>query len=397
MVLRRILISAVSLAIALVAADWYLGRRNQGTGPGESNGVVRPTFTPTQEQLERWSKKLDRLHKVEEGSVAPKADALMEFSPRYGWTLATNVQTTFMGTRVSVNNIGARRVEDTPPNPPSGTLRVGCYGESFTFCFEVHDGEDWPSQLEQAATGKLEVLNMGVIGWGTDQSLLRFRDTQQALQSDIVLLGIMSENIQRNVNRLVSVRAPEERQPLVKPRFILNDGDLTLLPHPYTSKIELYEAAVHGRLGTDLAEHEWLSATPPGAGWSNMADTVREKRYRSERRRWWLQWNQPEGEPFQVTLALIEAFHKEALASGAKMAGIVIFPSITDLGDPSRKLTALHAALGQRQIPYVDTYDVIDEQHKRGLPAYGESHLTASANRSVAEAVHQWLDSELGL
>ena len=172
-------------------------------------------------------------------------------------------------------------------------------------------------------------------------------------------MGFMSENIQRNVNRLVSVRAPAELSPLVKPRFLLEAGELRLLPQPYASKIELYEAAVGGALGYDLAAHEWLAESPGGAGWSKVADALRAKRERAERGRWWLQWKDVQGEPFRVTVALLEAFHREALEAGVRLAGVVVFPSSTDLSDPDRKLTALHAALDQRDIPYVDLYELI--------------------------------------
>jgi len=205
----------------------------------------------------------------------------------------------------------------------------------------------------------------------------------------------MSENIQRNVNRLVSVRAPNEASPLVKPRFLLEAGELRLLPQPYASKVELYEAAVGGTLGYDLAEHEWLAESSERSGWSNMAAALRAKRERVERGRWWLQWKNPEGEPFRVTVALLQAFHREALAAGVRLAGVVVFPSTTDLSDPGRKLTTLHAALDQHDIPYIDFYDFIRARKTRGEDTYGQMHLTPGANAAVGRAVLEWLEREL--
>jgi hypothetical protein len=322
---------------------------------------------------------------------------MIQFSERYGWALAPNAQGVLNGDQISLNTLAARRSSEVAAQPPPGALRVACYGESFTFGSEVDNGEDWPAQLEDAAAGALEVLNLGVIGWGTDQALLRFRDGHAQLGSDVVLMGLMSENIQRNVNRLVSVRAPKEFVPLVKPRFLLDSGELRLLPQPYASEIELYEAAVNGNLGYDLASHEWLAESNEGSGWSNVADAVRAQREREQRARWWLQWNEPDGEPFRVTVALLEAFHREALEAGARMAGVVVFCSILDISDPDRELTALHAALDQRGIPYVDLYDVIRARHLRGDGSYGKTHLTAGANREVASTVFEWLKLELDL
>ncbi|MDA1264100.1 MAG: hypothetical protein O2816_03360 [Planctomycetota bacterium] len=397
MLVRRLLLSAVSLAVAWLAVELWLGSRGP-RGRLSGDGVeVLPTFEPSAEQLERWGERLKRLRRQEADGGTGKSTPLIAFSERYGWTFAKGTEGVLAGTQVSLNAIGARGAREVGERPPPGALRVACYGESFTFCFEVDDGEDWPTQLEVSADGALEVLNLGVIGWGTDQALLRFRDSHGELASEVVLMGIMSENIQRNVNRLVSVRAPDEQFPLVKPRFLLESGELRLLPHPYTSKLELYEAAVGGSLGYDLAEHEWLAESSEGSGWSKLAEAVRVKRERAQRERWWLQWKEPDGEPYRVTVALLEAFHREALEAGARLAGVVVFPSISDLSDPGRKLTTLHAALDQRGIPYVDLYDLVSARHARGEPTYGQSHLTPGANGEVARAVLAWLKQELDL
>ena len=96
-------------------------------------------------------------------------------------------------------------------------------------------------------------------------------------------------------------------------------------------------------------------------------------------------------------MALLEAFHAEALEAGARLAGVVVFPSITDLSDEGRKLTTLHAELDQRDIPYVDLYDLIRARHARGEDTYGQAHLTPGANGEVARAILEWLEQELDL
>jgi len=395
MLLRRILLSAASLALAWLAVELWFASRTPGARTGSDGGTLLPSFEPSPEQLERWRKRLERLRKVEAGEVAPKSPPLIGFSTRYGWVSGTSVEGELNGDRIHLNAIGARNAREVGERPPPGALRVACYGESFTFGTEVDDGEDWPAQLEAAAEGRLEVINLAVMGWGTDQALLRFRDGGAELRPDVVLVGLMSENIQRNVNRLVSVRAPEEPFPLVKPRFLLEDGELRLLPHPYATERELYEAAVGGTLGYDLAPHEWLAETSAGAGWSSVADAVRVRRERAQRRQWWLQWKDTDGEPFRVTLAILEAFQREALAAGARLAGVLVFPSSTDLADPERKLSTLHAALDERGVPYVDLYDLVRARRARGEETYGRMHLTAAANGEVAQAVLAWLEREL--
>lgn len=387
MLLRRLLLSAVSLAVAVLAVDlWFRARAPRG------GAAAAPTYQPTAEQLERWTKRLERVRKLDSGEASRKNPALVVFSERYGWTSAEGVSGELNGDRIHLNNVGARGTHDVGERPPDGALRVACYGESFTFGTEVDDDEDWPARLEARSEGAFEVVNLAVMGWGTDQALLRFRDTQGELHPDVALLGLMAENIQRNVNRWVSVRAPNELLPMVKPRFVLEDGALTLLPQPYATEAEMLEAAVAGRLGVDLAEHEWLAEVDAGAG---ALDALKARAERAERAQWWLQWKQPDGEPFRVTLALLEAFHREALAGGVRFAGIVVFPSLTDLPDPERRLTLLLAELEERGIPALDLYDVVRARHARGEPTYGQMHLTAGANDEVAGAVLAWLRERL--
>ena len=394
---RRLLISAASLALAWLAVEiWfeYQGPEARRTSDGAK---LLPSFEASDEQLERWGKRLTRLRKLASGEATRKTPRLVVFSERYGWTNAEGVEGDLNGDHVVLNSIGARGAREIGEAPPDCALRVACYGESFTFGTEVDEGEDWPAQLGTAAGDALEVVNMGVMGWGTDQALLRFRDTRSELDPDVVLIALMSENIQRNVNRMVSVRAPGEHAPLVKPRFLLEDGALQLLPQPYASELEVYEAVLSGDIGYDLAPHEWLAQSSAGESWSSVADAMRMRRERAQRAKWWLQWQQPTGEPFQVTLALLEAFHREARETGARFAGVVILYARNDISDPARQLTRLHEALDQREVPYLDLYDLIRDRQARGEPAYGATHLTADANGEVADAVHAWLADELDL
>lgn len=395
MLIRRLLLSVASLALCWLAIELYFGSRAPSGRVSSDGEELLPTFEPTSEQLGRWRRRLERLRKIDAGQVEQSSARVLRFSERYGWTHATQTRGNLMGTQVSINSIGARGEREFAEQPNAGVLRVACYGESFTFCTEVEDGQDWPTQLDAGGDGEFEVINLGVSGWGTDQALMRFRDTHDDLAPDIVLMGIMSENIQRNVNRLVSVRAPSEILPLVKPRFLLEDGELQLLPQPYATEIELFEAATGGSLGFDLAEHEWLAESSERPGWSNMVKALRAKRERAERGRWWLQWKDPDGEPFQVTVALLEALHREAVSAGATVAGVVIFPAKADLSDPARRLTTLHAALDQRGIPYIDLYDLMSARRERGVSTYGQTHLTADANAEVAGAVLEFLKLEL--
>ena len=79
---------------------------------------------------------------------------------------------------------------------------------------------------------KLEVLNFGVKGFGTDQAFLRYKKDGIKYNSHIVLIGFMSENIFRNVNVFRPFYLKNTKFPLTKPRFILEKNKLVLLNNP---------------------------------------------------------------------------------------------------------------------------------------------------------------------
>ena len=106
---------------------------------------------------------------------------------------------------------------------------ISAYGDSFTAGFGVNPQYTWSNVL-----GKMlgcRIANYGVPGFGTDQAYLRFHDNNQD-GAKIVLLGILSENIQRNVNQLRNFLIPSS-QCQTKPRFVLDkQGRLRLVPLP---------------------------------------------------------------------------------------------------------------------------------------------------------------------
>jgi lysophospholipase L1-like esterase len=74
---------------------------------------------------------------------------------------------------------------------PDGRLRVVALGDSNTFGWDVDEGANWPSQLEELLRAKLpdvEVINAGVWGYSSFQGVRRFRELI-ALAPDVVLVS----------------------------------------------------------------------------------------------------------------------------------------------------------------------------------------------------------------
>ncbi|MBN2054720.1 SGNH/GDSL hydrolase family protein, partial [bacterium] len=80
-----------------------------------------------------------------------------------------------------------------PLEKPEGILRIGCFGDSFTYGYEVSGGNDFPSllqgRLDATAAESTEVLNFGVPGYGFHEAYILWEALADRFQLDYVLLG----------------------------------------------------------------------------------------------------------------------------------------------------------------------------------------------------------------
>jgi lysophospholipase L1-like esterase len=302
----------------------------------------------------------------------------------------------------AINALGARGPREYGRAPESGKRRVLTFGDSFTFCDEVRAEASFQVQLEELEPG-LEVLNFGVSGYGTDQAWLRYQRLGRDLGAEVVCLGLMLENIGRNVNRYRPLWATFTGVCVTKPRFVLGaDGELELVPQPYATRQELHAAIADGSVLARVAEHEyWLGrpVVPTGklSGLARLACGFLAYRERTPARLWLA----PEEEPFRVTLALLEAFHRQALADGIRLAPVLLFPAKEDLRDYARSShpywSALFVELARRGIPHVDLIAPLFARARElgedpGPDAiYQGGHLSRAGNAIVARELQSWL------
>lgn len=312
------------------------------------------------------------------------------FDAALGWT-ARPGHVSADGT-IHVNAQGLRATREYAATRPTGVRRVLACGESFTFGEEVADGEAWSARLE-ALVPALEVLNYGVGGYGTDQALLRIQREARG-PIDALLVGLMLENIGRNVNRYRPLWYPSA-QPAAKPRFVLAGGALELVPQPFATRAQLVEAVQSGAVFARLAEHEhWSDGAPLSwLAWSSAARLVAAQRAYAARELEPL-WSDTAGEPFRTTLALLEALRDAAHALGPAPVLVLVFPMRSDLAGlvehGRRYWSPLLTALAERGIPCLDLSGPLaaaarDPDGARAL--YLESHLGPRGNEIVATAI----------
>ncbi|MDY7036652.1 MAG: SGNH/GDSL hydrolase family protein [Thermodesulfobacteriota bacterium] len=154
---------------------------------------------------------------------------LTDFSCDYGWTTKPNCS----GQLYQTNSIGLRNNQEFDYKSQN-KIRISTFGDSFTFGAEVSNKDTWQERICDRINN-IEILNFAVSAFGLDQSFLRFIKEGIKYDSDIILIGFLSENIFRNVSVYRPFYRPDTGLPLTKPRFTLDkSGDLKLIPNPMT-------------------------------------------------------------------------------------------------------------------------------------------------------------------
>lgn len=285
-----------------------------------------------------------------------------------------------------------------PGEPTDAPACGAAYGDSFTWGEEVAAADAYPSALGRALGCR--VANMGVGGYGTDQALLRYR-RHADLPARFVVLGHYSEDIVRNVNQLRDLHSGGRYG--LKPRFVLRDGALDLVPLPDL------DAAAFARIADDAATllpHEFFR---PGGDAGIVAlrfpFTLQLLRVPAQYRvRAW-RHGVPSYEPFyapdhpsgalDLTLAILVAFDREVRARGQRPI-VVSIPDVADLwalrdGRPL-PYAPLATALRARGIEPVEGAPELFARLAGRDPCAlytqcGRGHLTAEGNAILADAI----------
>lgn len=146
------------------------------------------------------------------------------FDPGRGWKLKPDIQDmkAFEGKFLNVNSksLRGKREFSYGKNPDKKRLLV--LGDSFTFGHEVSDNETFSYFLQEKMPG-FEVINMGVFGYGHDQMLITLKEEGLKFKPDIVLLGFVFLDMERNLLGFTGY---------AKPQFVIDNGNLQLTGVP---------------------------------------------------------------------------------------------------------------------------------------------------------------------
>jgi hypothetical protein len=185
-IIPRLLLLSCALLFAAVSAWAEPGKVSKPVTAQEY--LDRILFAP--EEVEQW--------------LAEEAFPFSKYDAELGWlVLPMRRRDGANGSIASYNYdgpLGARRVINHADQPS----RISTYGDSFTQCDQVSDGETWQEQL--AAHLGEPVRNYGVGGYSVYQAYLRMRRVERELPSDVVILNIYDDDHYRNLDSWRNIR-----------------------------------------------------------------------------------------------------------------------------------------------------------------------------------------------
>lgn len=167
----------------------------------------------------------------------------LDYHPVFGWKPVPNIEK--LGRQwsadvpASTNSRGWR--DDEVELDSRDRFRIVAVGDSFTFGVAVDQGDRF-SELLERTDPRVEVVNLGVNAYGTDQELLVLEHEGLLYGPDVVLLLAFLTNDLEDIQY-------ERRFSWPKPYFVLEDEQLRLVPPSKTWDVWVRSSSYLGELG----------------------------------------------------------------------------------------------------------------------------------------------------
>jgi lysophospholipase L1-like esterase len=308
---------------------------------------------------------------------------------------------------VRINRAGFRG-EDVAAVPPPGGLRVAVLGDSFTEALQVNEAQSWVHQLattlelrsacpvRRSHPGAVEVLNLGVGGYGTGQELLTWRQLARPLRPQLVLLAMYLGNDLTDNN-------PEPRSD--RPVFRLDERRQLWVDQSFrASGGYRFRTSPPGQLLDGLMNHSRLLQLINEAK-NRLAARPRTPQVGDRRAALPTTHVAPEA-AWQVTAALLRQLDREVRITGARLQVVSLttpeqmWPRREQRpADPFAQERRLGALLQADGIPYLPLAPLLQRQADsgqlvlHGFPgqAPGEGHWNPLGHRLAGASVADWL------
>lgn len=319
------------------------------------------------------------------------------FSRNLGWVNRPGMELDLYGYDwAGCRDDGEPTLREADPN----RRRVAAFGCSFTHGDGVAGHETWGAVLESLCSD-LEVLNLGVGGYGLDQALLRQRSVQDELEPDEVWMVLFPAACLRVTTRFRPIVRHWSSALAFKPRFALDADDaLELLPNPAHELADVVRLCEDQALFLErTAERDpWIARVP--AAWSPRGSSLLHHSaagrlaltfYENLGREHDAHLGPRDAEAHRLLEAIVRASAADAEARGARFR-FLLLPGPTDLRFVDEHgagyWTALTDDLAALGIEVLDLTAALRSARDAGAELFlGDGHYNAAGNREVGEAL----------
>jgi hypothetical protein len=185
-----------------------------------------------------------------EAWLEDEAFPFARYSSEFGWLLPNAEFRDGVDDSISLytyeDNDGPRLRVNYADRP----CRINTYGNSFTQCHQVSDGETWQEVL--AAHLQEPIRNFGIGGWSVYQAYLRMLKEEERTPSDVIIFNIYDDDHFRNLDSWRNIRVnkhPRFIEPTL-PHLVVNpaEGLFEEFPNPCPTEESLAK----------LCDYDWV-------------------------------------------------------------------------------------------------------------------------------------------
>lgn len=302
-------------------------------------------------------------------AVLAVKERTLEYDPVLGWKLRPRARRYFRDEAepylIQTNSRGLRDREHTYEKP-ANTFRIVVLGDSFVFGSGGVPAESRFTDLLEKRDPHLEVINLGVPGYSTDQEYLILKTEGLLYHPDLVVMCMFVNDFRESFLLF--------NPSIGRPKGYFSSEGRRLIYHP-PAVSKLYEWADRGYV-LAAAERVWLNLTHRRPARVSMQLPVAgaEKTFRT----------------------LLEATDDLCRANGAEFALVYLpFKGQVDAAFFRQAMEELHQARG---VPTMDLTNYIREMNAQ-KPAYfnHDIHFNSYGNQLVAERLYDFLIQDTAL
>jgi lysophospholipase L1-like esterase len=212
-----------------------------------------------------------RISHYGEGKRTP-LQKLMEYDSQLGWRHKRNVSGEMVSDEYRINvqyNAEGWRGATGRFSKPPGVFRIVVLGDSFVDGYTLPAQDRFTEVLEISLRPRVDVINLGVAGYSTDQELLLLDREGWKYQPDLVVLAFYYNDVWGNGSRHFSESAKTQ-----KPVFSLDTaGNLSLsnVPVPYPTPSLQDRFRLYDLVRTAVKRNRLLHAAAVKAGLADNA------------------------------------------------------------------------------------------------------------------------------